>query len=178
MNNDEIALVLIPENEEKEIILEPEEVIVGIMPKGTLKINENGTYDVTDKKIVNVEIRHNLLKIKEETVELINFDESVGSVIFKDNIIALKTNGKSAFGINIFQYDLRLFAGKKYRLSCNDIQQGTWVSINNDNDKMLNSSTFLKDFTVDEDTINPKVVIWINKNVIYDCKWNIVLTEL
>lgn len=131
-----------------------------------------------EKASANVNVNCNLLEIRKELVEFNNFDETKGSASFNNNKISLKTNGSSAFGFNIFQNNLKLVKGKSYRLSCNDINQDTWISINNENDKMLDVNTPLKDFEISDDIINPKIVIWINKNVTYNCVWTIMLTEL
>lgn len=108
---------------------------------------------------------YNLLDLSEENWEWIN-NSGEASAIYNsaDNTISLTYDGTSSFGLNISQPNLILNGGATYKLSCDNIESGTYISINNNSLMALNSSTSNKTFTPEADIINPVVVIWCDKN--------------
>lgn len=125
-------------------------------------------------------IDNNLLKLLKENTEYVAFDGNEVSVTFNENnTITINASGIGDWGLNISQPNLMLEAGKTYKLSCNNIYGGTWISINNENDKMINRDTPTIEFTPAENITNPKVVIWVNSGVVYNnVTWDIKLIEI
>lgn len=135
---------------------------------------------VKNKTIFYKQKSNNLLKLLKENAEYVAFEGNEVSIKFnEDNTITINAFGVGDWGLNINQPTLTLKAGKTYKLSCNDIYDGTWISINNDSSQMLNSGILEREFTINSDINSPKIVIWVNSEVIYNnITWNIKLIEI
>lgn len=59
-------------------------------------------------------------------------------------------------------------SNKTYIFSCSNILEGTQISINNENDKMLNGSKGLVQFTPSSDILNPQIIVWVNEGIVYN----------
>lgn len=129
---------------------------------------------------VTTPIEVNLLKLLQANAEWVSYDGTEASVTFNpDNTLTINANGSGSWGLNISQPGLTLSAGKTYRLSCDNIGSSTWISVNNDDNKMLHSSQMSVDFTPSTDKVDPVIYIWVNSGVVYDnVVWNIRLEEV
>lgn len=136
----------------------------------------NYLLDTTIQKITIT----NLLSLLEENSSWVSYAGTEASATFNsDNTLTITADGSSSWGLNISQPSLTLSAGKTYRLSCDNIGSSTWISINNDVNKMLHSSQMSVDFTLSTDEVDPVIYIWVNSGVVYDnVVWNIVLEEV
>lgn len=140
-------------------------------------LNTNGV--PSNWSTANVIIKTNLLNLSEDNAEYVTFEGSGATVTFNnDNTLTVSADGTTGWGVNIAQPNLTLEAGKTYTLSCNNMLDSTWISLNNESDMMIRRSVASKEFTPGSNIVNPTVVIWVASGVVYDnVKWNIKLIE-
>lgn len=123
---------------------------------------------------------NNLLVLSEDNSSWQSWDNDEGNITFNsNNTLTLNITGASNWGLNISQSNLTLESGKTYKFSCNGIGSSTWISINNYDWFMLHKNVSELEVTLDENIVNPTLVIWVNSGVVYDnVTWNIVLEEV
>lgn len=125
-----------------------------------LGVGEDKEFDLAEEPIDN-----NLLDLSESNWEWSSNDGEASALYnSNDNTISLTYDGTSSFGLNISQENLTLSSKKIYKLSCDNIGGGTYISINNNSTMALNSSKSSVEFTPTEDIANPQIVIWCDKN--------------
>lgn len=129
---------------------------------------------------VTTPIEVNLLKLLQANAEWVSYSGTEASVTFNsNNTLTITADGSGSWGLNISQPSLTLSLGKTYRLSCDNIGSSTWISINNDSSMGLNSGVSNVEFTVSEDIVSPKIMIWVSSGTVYDnVIWNIKLEEI
>lgn len=147
--------------------------------KGTSDPIPAANFDTEILTIISVLEGDNLLDLLEANAEFNSYEGSEASVTFNNNnTLTVTADGSSSWGLDISQPNLTLEAGKTYKLSCNNIADSTWISINNDSDKMISRDVPTIEFTVNENIVNPTLIIWVSSGVIYSgTVWDIKLIE-
>lgn len=147
--------------------------------KGTSSPILAANFDTEILTIISVLEGDNLLDLLEVNAEFNSYEGSEASVTFNNNnTLTVTADGSSAWGLDISQPNLTLEAGKTYKLACNNIADSTWISINNNSDKMITKNVPTIEFTVNENIVNPTLIIWVSSGVIYNGTiWDIKLIE-
>lgn len=147
--------------------------------KGTSSPILAANFDTEILTITSVLEGDNLLDLLETNAEFNSYEGSEASVTFNNNnTLTVTADGSSSWGLNISQPNLTLEAGKTYKLSCNNIASSTWISINDNSDKMISKHVPTIEFTVNENIVNPTLIIWVSSGVIYNGTiWDIKLVE-
>lgn len=147
--------------------------------KGTSSPILAANFDTEILTITSVLEGDNLLDLLEANAEFNSYEGSEASVTFNNNnTLTVTADGSSSWGLNISQPNLTLEAGKTYKLSCNNIASSTWISINDNSDKMISKHVPTIEFTVNENIVNPTLIIWVSSGVIYNGTiWDIKLVE-
>lgn len=160
--------------------LDKQTLVSNLVAKGVEATNDE-TFTSLVVKVLDITTKSkNLLKLLETNAEYQSYDGSEGSITWNaDNTISILANGTGSWGVDIKQNDLTLEVGKTYRFSCDNIESSTWVSLDNENNMMLSSSTSYVDITPTQNTTISKIVIWFSDSAVYNnIVWNLELKEI
>lgn len=78
--------------------------------------------------------------------------------------VIMTYDGTSSFGLKITQQNLTLQSGMTYAFSCDNIDSGTYISINNESSMMLKKNNGTLDINVESDIVDPYILIYCDKN--------------
>lgn len=126
---------------------------------------------VNKRKMTNYiesEVDTNLLVLSESNAVYQAYDEDDGYITWNSDNTINVTSSKGSWGVNITQENLILEAGKTYVFSCPNIGNGTYVSLDESSDMMLNSSTKSVEIIPEADTTISNIVVWFSMQASYD----------